>query len=100
MSILTYETLDGAIARANATEYGLAGGVVSQNIATAHRVVHALEVGICWINTWGESDAKMPVGGYKASGVGRENGISTLNHYTQIKSVQVEMGEFTSIFKA
>lgn len=100
MSILTYETLDEAIARANATEYGLAGGVVSQNIATAHRVVHALEVGICWINTWGESDAKMPVGGYKASGVGRENGISTLNHYTQIKSVQVEMGEFTSIFKA
>lgn len=100
MSILTYETLDEAIARANATEYGLAGGVVSQNIATAHRVVHELEVGICWINTWGESDAKMPVGGYKASGVGRENGISTLNHYTQIKSVQVEMGEFTSIFKA
>lgn len=100
MSILTYETLDEAIERANATEYGLAGGVVSQNIATAHRVVHALEVGICWINTWGESDAKMPVGGYKASGVGRENGISTLNHYTQIKSVQVEMGDFTSIFKA
>ncbi|MDO4427481.1 MAG: betaine-aldehyde dehydrogenase [Moraxella sp.] len=100
MSILTYETIDEAIERANATEYGLAGGVVSQNLATAHRVVHELQAGICWINTWGESDAKMPVGGYKASGVGRENGISTLNHYTQIKSVQVEMGDFTSIFKA
>lgn len=100
MSILTYDTLDEVVQRANNTEYGLAGGVVGSDIATCHRVIHALEVGICWINTWGESDAKMPVGGYKSSGVGRENGISTLSHYTQIKSVQVEMGEFVSVFKA
>lgn len=98
MSILAYDELDEAIERANATTFGLAGGVVTKDLSTAHRVVHRLEAGICWINTWGESDAKMPVGGYKQSGIGRENGISTLEHYTQIKSVQVEMGQFASVF--
>lgn len=98
MSILAYDSLDEAIQRANDTDYGLAAGVVSKDLAKAHSVIHKLQAGICWINTWGESDAKMPVGGYKQSGVGRENGISTLTHYTQIKSVQVEMGQFVSVF--
>lgn len=98
MSILTYDSEDEVVRRANDTEYGLAAGLVTQDLNTAHRVIHQLEAGICWINTWGESDAAMPVGGYKHSGVGRENGISTLEHYTQIKSVQVELGEFSSVF--
>lgn len=98
MSVLTYETEEEAITRANNTHFGLAAGVVSENIARAHRIIHQLEAGICWINTWGESPTEMPVGGYKQSGVGRENGISTLENYTRIKSVQVEMGEYASIF--
>ncbi|MEB5475847.1 betaine-aldehyde dehydrogenase [Acinetobacter pollinis] len=98
MNVLTYETEEEAITRANNTHFGLAAGVVSENIARAHRIIHQLEAGICWINTWGESPAEMPVGGYKQSGVGRENGISTLENYTRIKSVQVEMGEYASIF--
>ena len=98
MSILVYDTLDEAIDRANDTHFGLAAGVVTKNVADAHRVIHRLQAGICWINTWGESPAEMPVGGYKQSGVGRENGLSTLAHYTRIKSVQVEMGEFASVF--
>ncbi|TPG63431.1 betaine-aldehyde dehydrogenase [Ewingella americana] len=98
MSILTYESEDEVVRRANNTEYGLAAGLVTQDLNTAHRVIHQMEAGICWINTWGESDAAMPVGGYKHSGVGRENGISTLEHYTQVKSVQVELGEFSSVF--
>ncbi|MCF9045889.1 betaine-aldehyde dehydrogenase [Acinetobacter nectaris] len=98
MSVLTYETEEEVITRANNTHFGLAAGVVSENISRAHRVIHQIEAGICWINTWGESPAEMPVGGYKQSGVGRENGISTLEHYTRIKSVQVEMGEYASIF--
>lgn len=98
MSILTYETTEEAIRRANDTDYGLAAGVVTRDINAAHQIIHQLQAGICWINTWGESDAKMPVGGYKQSGVGRENGMTTLDHYTRIKSVQVEMGEFTSVF--
>ena len=65
---------------------------MTKDLNRAHRVIHQLEAGICWINAWGESDAKMPVGGYKQSGVGRENGISSLNNFTRIKSVQVELG--------
>jgi betaine-aldehyde dehydrogenase len=98
MSILTYESEEEVIRRANDTDYGLAAGLVTRDLNTAHRVIHQLEAGICWINTWGESAAEMPVGGYKHSGVGRENGVSTLEHYTQIKSVQVELGEFSSVF--
>jgi betaine-aldehyde dehydrogenase len=98
MSILVFDDEDEAIARANRTAYGLAAGVVTENLSRAHRVIHRLEAGICWINTWGESPAEMPVGGYKQSGVGRENGITTLEHYTRIKSVQVELGPYQPVF--
>lgn len=98
MSILAYDDEDEAVRRANATPFGLAAGVVSRDISRAHRIIHRLEAGICWINTWGESPAEMPVGGYKQSGVGRENGLSTLGHYTRIKSVQVELGDYASVF--
>ena len=98
MSILSYDDEEEAVRRANATEYGLAAGVVTPDLNRAHRLIHRLEAGICWINTWGESPAEMPVGGYKHSGIGRENGVQTLHSYTQIKSIQVEMGQFQSIF--
>ena len=98
MSILGYDSEEEVIRRANATEMGLAAGVVTRDLNRAHRVIHQLEAGICWINAWGESDAKMPVGGYKQSGVGRENGISSLAQYTRIKSVQVELGDYVSVF--
>jgi betaine-aldehyde dehydrogenase len=98
MSLLTFSDEDEVIARANHTIYGLAAGVVTENLSRAHRVIHRLEAGICWINTWGESPAEMPVGGYKQSGVGRENGITTLEHYTRIKSIQVELGKYQPVF--
>ena len=86
------------IRRANDTTYGLAAGVLTQDLARAHRVIHQLQAGICWINTWGESPAEMPVGGYKQSGVGRENGLMTLQNYTRVKSIQVELGAYSSVF--
>lgn len=98
MSILYYDSEEEAIERANNTTYGLAAGVVTQNLTRAHKIIHQLEAGICWINAWGESPAQMPVGGYKQSGIGRENGVSTLAHYTQIKSVLVELGDYGSVF--
>ncbi|KFK95094.1 MULTISPECIES: betaine-aldehyde dehydrogenase [unclassified Serratia (in: enterobacteria)] len=98
MSILTYDDEQEAIARANNTHFGLAAGVVTRDLAKAHHVIHQLQAGICWINSWGESPAQMPVGGYKQSGVGRENGICSLSHYTRIKSIQVELNAFSSIF--
>ena len=76
----------------------LAAGIVTADLNRAHRVIHQLEAGICWINTWGESPAEIPVGGYKHSGIGRENGVMTLQSYTQVKSIQVEMAKFQSIF--
>ncbi|WP_250536715.1 betaine-aldehyde dehydrogenase [Caballeronia sp. AZ10_KS36] len=98
MCILPFDDEAEVIARANDTVYGLAAGVVTENLSRAHRVVHRLHAGICWINTWGESPAEMPVGGYKQSGIGRENGIVTLHAYTRIKSVQVELGPYQPVF--
>ncbi|KAA0014188.1 betaine-aldehyde dehydrogenase [Billgrantia pellis] len=98
ISILAFDGEEELIRRANDTHYGLAAGLFTESLSRAHRTIHRLEAGICWINTWGESPAEMPVGGYKQSGVGRENGIETLAHYTQTKSVQVEMGPFESVF--
>ncbi|ERS91684.1 betaine-aldehyde dehydrogenase [Halomonas sp. PBN3] len=98
MAVLAFDDEEEVIRRANDTHYGLAAGVFTESLNRAHRVIHRLEAGICWINTWGESPAEMPVGGFKQSGVGRENGLETLAHYTQTKSVQVEMGTFESVF--
>ncbi|MGE4533450.1 betaine-aldehyde dehydrogenase [Halomonas sp.] len=98
MAVLAFDDEEEVIRRANDTHYGLAAGVFTESLNRAHRVIHRLEAGICWINTWGESPAEMPVGGVKQSGVGRENGLETLAHYTQTKSVQVEMGPFESVF--
>jgi betaine-aldehyde dehydrogenase len=98
MSVLAFDDEAEVIRRANDTKYGLAAGVFSESLNRAHRVIHQLEAGICWVNTWGESPSEMPVGGYKESGIGRENGVETLAHYTQTKSVQIEMGPFESVF--
>lgn len=99
MSVLKFRTEEEVIARANHSDYGLAAGVFTQNLGRAHRVIHQLQAGICWINTWGDSPAEMPVGGYKHSGIGRENGPETLRHYTQTKSVLVEMGDFVGPYQ-
>ena len=96
MSILKFTDEDEVIARANATDYGLAAGVFSQDISRGHRVINQMQAGICWINSWGDSPAEMPVGGYKQSGVGRENGPETLHHYTQVKSVFVRLDDLES----
>ncbi len=98
MCVLTFEDESDVIARANNTELGLAAGVFSQNIKRAHRVIHQLNAGICWINSYGNSPAEMPVGGYKRSGIGRENGVETLNSYTQTKSIYVGMSQIDSPF--
>lgn len=99
MSVLKFNGEDEVIQRANATSYGLAAGVFTQDISRAHRVIHQMQAGICWINTWGNSPAEMPVGGYKQSGIGRENGPETLLSYTQTKSVLIELGDFQSPYQ-
>ncbi|KAF4552303.1 Aldehyde dehydrogenase-like protein 3 [Elsinoe fawcettii] len=92
LCILYYDTVEEAVQRANKTEMGLAAGVFTKDITLAHKVIAQLEAGITWINTWGESPAEMPVGGWKLSGVGVENGRKGLENWVQNKSTLVEMG--------
>jgi len=75
------------IARANDTIYGLAAGVFTSNVGTAHRIAAQLRAGTVWINCFNAFDAAMPFGGYKQSGWGREMGHEVLNNYTEHKSV-------------
>ncbi|WP_281556759.1 betaine-aldehyde dehydrogenase [Thalassomonas sp. RHCl1] len=98
MSVLCFDDEDEVIKRANNTQLGLAAGVFTRDISRAHRVIHQLQAGICWINNYGASPAEMPVGGYKQSGLGRENGLATLDQYTQLKAVYVGLTPLESPF--
>ena len=93
MSVLTFEREDEVVARANATEFGLAAGVFTRDLARGHRVIARLQAGTCWINNYNVTPIEMPFGGYKRSGLGRENGTAAIEHYTQLKSVYVELGD-------
>lgn len=92
-AILKFDTEEEVISRANATEFGLAGGVFSSDFTKAHRVVNKLQAGTTWINTFNLAPAELPFGGFKASGIGRENGLAAIEHYTQYKTVYVEMND-------
>lgn len=98
MSVLRFSDEQEVIQRANNTSYGLAAGVMTRDLRRAHRVIHQLQAGICWVNSYGASPAEMPVGGYKLSGIGRENGLETLKHYTQLKAVYMGMTKLESPF--
>ena len=70
-----------------------------RNISRAHRVISKFHAGSCYINTYNMYPVQVPFGGNKMSGIGRENGTQVIEHYTQIKSVYVELNEVESIFK-
>jgi len=89
MAVLPFASEAEVIARANATEFGLAAGVFTADLARAHRVIGQLRAGTCWINAYNLTPVEAPFGGTRLSGVGRENGHAALDHYTQIKSVYV-----------
>lgn len=93
MAVLDFADEDEVIARANATEFGLSAGVFTGDLARGHRVVAALEAGSCWINAYNLTPVETPFGGSKRSGVGRENSKAAIEHYTQIKSVYVNLGD-------
>ncbi|KAL4449497.1 hypothetical protein ABPG77_007141 [Micractinium sp. CCAP 211/92] len=89
--ILKFKTIDEVIRRGNATEYGLASAVWTQNINTMQAVTRGIKAGTVWVNTHHIMDAAVPFGGYKQSGIGREHGAAVLEHYTQTKSVIVPL---------
>jgi betaine-aldehyde dehydrogenase len=81
------------IERANATEFGLSAGVFTNDLTRAHRVIARLQAGTCWINHYNITPIELPFGGVKMSGLGRENGRAAIEHYTQLKSVYVALGD-------
>ena len=92
MAVLEFEDEEQVIARANATEFGLAAGVFTNDLTRGHRVIARLQAGTCWINHYNVTPVELPFGGVKLSGLGRENGRAALEHYTQLKSVYVALG--------
>jgi betaine-aldehyde dehydrogenase len=93
MSVLEFSDEEEVVARANATEFGLSAGVFTNDLTRAHRVIAHLEAGTCWINHYNITPIELPFGGHKRSGLGRENGRAAIEHYTQLKSVYVAMGD-------
>ncbi len=96
MAVLDFETEDEVIARANGTEFGLAAGVFTADLARGHRVIGQLAAGTCWINAYNLTPVEMPFGAVKASGLGRENSRAAVEHYTQVKAVYVGTGPVDS----
>jgi aldehyde dehydrogenase (NAD+) len=91
LAAIEFADLDEAIAHANDTPYGLAAGVWTKDIKKAHYVARKLQAGTVWINTYNVYDTATPFGGYKQSGFGREMSAHALEHYTQVKSVWVDL---------
>jgi betaine-aldehyde dehydrogenase len=93
MSLLTFDDEQEVVERANATPFGLAAGVFTNDLTRAHRVIARLQAGTCWINHYNITPIELPFGGVKMSGLGRENGRAAIEHYTQLKSVYVALGD-------
>ena len=94
-TITPFDDVDTVIAEANDTVYGLAAGVWTSNLDTAHHMTRALHAGNVWVNTFLINEASVPFGGYGMSGYGREYGYESIDQYTQIKSVWHSISEPT-----
>ena len=90
LALIPFDTETEAIEIANGTEFGLAAGIWTSNLGRAHRVARRLRAGTVWVNTYRALSPGMPFGGYKSSGIGRENGIDAIRDFTQVKSVWIE----------
>jgi len=89
--LIPFETEEEVIEMANATKYGLSASIFTENISRGHRVAAAIDAGIVWINTWILRDLRIPFGGMKHSGLGREGGFKSLQFFTEPKNVCVKI---------
>src|SRR6266480_1210374 len=91
LATLSFDDIDQVIDLANRNQYGLAAAVWTRDIKKAHSVSRQLKAGAVWINTYGLMDAALPFGGYKSSGFGRELGMHAIEHYTELKTVWLNL---------
>jgi aldehyde dehydrogenase (NAD+) len=92
LATLSFDDVDEVVSLANQNPYGLAAAVWTRDVKKAHVVSRQLRAGTVWINTYGLMDASLPFGGYKSSGFGRELGQNALEHYTEVKTVWMNLG--------
>ena len=93
LSVLPFTDEADAIARANATDYGLAAGVFTRDLARGHRVVRGIRAGVVWVNTYRVVSPMVPFGGFGLSGLGREGGSESILDYTRTKSVWIRTSD-------
>ena len=98
MTIIPFKDESNVIKQANETDYGLAAGIFTNDLRRAHRVVQCLEAGTVWINNYNLAPVEAPFGGFKQSGIGKENGTECMESYLQTKSIYVELDEIGSFF--
>jgi aldehyde dehydrogenase (NAD+) len=90
ISAIPFDSVDEVIGLANATQFGLGGGVWTRDVGKAHSVSKRIRAGVVWVNCYNVSDPAMPFGGYKSSGYGRESGRQQLEDYLHLKSVWIK----------
>jgi aldehyde dehydrogenase (NAD+) len=89
--VFTWSDYDEMIELANDVDYGLAAGVLTEDLTKAHQCAKDIEAGNIWINTYNDFPAGQPFGGYKQSGIGREIGQDAVDHYTQTKTINISL---------
>jgi aldehyde dehydrogenase (NAD+) len=87
LTVTTFSDLDEAIRLANDVRYGLVAGIVTNDLSKAHRYARDVDAGQIYVNEWFAGGNETPFGGFKESGVGRDNGVQAIHNFTQIKNV-------------
>ena len=91
LTLIPFKDEEEVINMANSTKYGLSASIFTENISKGHRVAAAIKSGVVWINTWLLRDLRIPFGGMKQSGVGREGGFKSLQFFTEPKNVCIKI---------
>ena len=91
VSIIPFEDEEDVISMANSTKYGLSASIFTQNVSKAHRVASKIDSGVVWVNTWLLRDLRIPFGGMKHSGIGREGGFNSIEFFTEPKNICIKI---------